>query len=159
MGELGEASQGRGFNGVIVEDTNEAESRDMYQTSDMRMVNLENDEGHSSLSKMSKEKTSGSYKQASRLTIFSEFETIEIAIQIIDLLSILHNKNIVHTNLNPNNIFLVDGQINKMCFLNLYHCSWQTQELMNNSNIGMEFEDNISLFDTRTRNKMYISPE
>ena len=26
-------------------------------------------------------------------------------------------------------------------------------------NLGKEYEDNISLFDTRTRNKNYISPE
>ena len=47
-----------------------------------------------------------------------------------------------------------------MCFTNLYHCSWQTQETLANINIGEEeFEDNISLFDTRTRNREYISPE
>ena len=59
-----------------------------------------------------------------RKTLFTEFETIEIAIQIINLLEVLHQKNIIHTNLNPENIFLVDNQITKMCFTNLYHCSW-----------------------------------
>lgn len=92
-------------------------------------------------------------------TVFTEFETIRIAIQIIDLLEVLHSKKIVHTNLNPSNIYLLDGDINKMCFLNLYHCSWQTQETLQNFHIDEEFEDNISLFDTRTRDKDFISPE
>ena len=48
---------------------------------------------------------------ARKLTFFTEYEAIEIAIQIIDLLEILHSKNIVHTNLNPENIFLRDGDV------------------------------------------------
>jgi len=60
------------------------------------------------------------------MTVFTEFETIEIAINIIDLLEVLHEKDIIHTNLNPENIFLVEKDINRMCFLNLYHCSWNT---------------------------------
>ena len=84
---------------------------------------------------------------------------IEIAIQIIDLLEILHLKNIVHTNLNPENIFLRDGDVKQLCFLNLYHCSWQLQDILKNINVGADYEDNISLFDTRTRNREYISPE
>lgn len=94
-----------------------------------------------------------------RRTLFTEFETIEIAIQIIDLLDVLHSKQIIHTNLNPNNIFLVEGKITQMCFLSLYHCSWQTAETLKNSHIGEDFEDNISQFDTRTRQKSYVSPE
>ena len=46
-----------------------------------------------------------------------------------------------------------------MCFQNLYHCSWKTKELLKNPNLGPKCEDNISLYDTRTRNRSYISPE
>ena len=92
-------------------------------------------------------------------TIFTEYETIEIALNIIHLVDLLHNSNVVHTNLNPEDIFLRDGDINKLCFHNLYHCSWQTGELLANNNIEAELEDGISLFDTRTRNKDFISPE
>ena len=55
-------------------------------------------------------------------TLFSELETIEIALQIVNLINILHQENLVHTNLNPLNIFLQQKDINKMSFLNLYHC-------------------------------------
>ena len=63
---------------------------------------------------------------SSQRTLFSEFETIDIAIKIIDLLEILHSNNIIHTNLNPENIFLLHGMSTKMCFLTLYHCSWKS---------------------------------
>ena len=96
---------------------------------------------------------------SSQRTLFSEFEAIDIVIKIIDLLEILHSNNIIHTNLNPSNIFLRDGDVKQLCFLNLYHCSWQLQEILKNINVGAEYEDNISLFDTRTRNRQYISPE
>jgi hypothetical protein len=41
----------------------------------------------------------------------------------------------------------------------LYHCSWKTQEILSNTNLGPLCEDNLSIYDARTRNKNYISPE
>lgn len=49
-------------------------------------------------------------------TLFTEYQTIKIAINIIDLLDVLHCRNIVHSNLNPTNVFLREGDIEKMCF-------------------------------------------
>lgn len=46
-----------------------------------------------------------------------------------------------------------------MCFLNLYHCSWQPKEILGHMKLGPEYEDDISLYDIRTRNINYISPE
>ena len=98
-------------------------------------------------------------RNSSKRTLFPEFDAIDIAIKIIDLLSILHDKNIIHTDLNPANIFLKNADTAKMQFQNLYHCSWKPTEIMSQMNLGAEYEDNISLYDTRTRNKHYISPE
>lgn len=79
---------------------------------------------------------------------------------IIDLVALLHQHNIVHTNLAPENIFLKSGNINDMCFLNLYHASWKSKEILKNTGFqGPEYEDNLSLFDIRTRNKHYVSSE
>lgn len=39
--------------------------------------------------------------QGSQKTLFPEFEAIELAIKIIDLLEMLHSLDIVHTNLAP----------------------------------------------------------
>lgn len=72
-------------------------------------------------------------QESSHRTLFSEFETIEIAVKIIDLLSILHLNNIVHTNLAPENIFLRDASINSMCFLHLYHASWKAKDILKNT--------------------------
>ena len=91
--------------------------------------------------------------------MFTEYQTIKIAISIIDLLDVLHCKKIVHTNLNPANIFLLNGDLDQMAFTSLFHCSWQTKEILKNYFISEEFEDNISLFDIRTRDKKFISPE
>ena len=96
---------------------------------------------------------------SSQRTLFSEYETIDIAIKIIDLLEILHSNNIIHTNLNPENIFLLQGNSSKMCFQTLYHCSWKTQEILRNLNLGPDCEDNLSIYDIRTRNRNYVSPE
>lgn len=91
-------------------------------------------------------------------TLFTEVEVIDIGLQIVNLLEILHEENLIHTNLNPENIFLVDGRIDRMCFVDLYHCSWNTKKTLNNPYVG-NFEDNITIFDTRTRDRDYISPE
>ena len=92
-------------------------------------------------------------------TVLTEYQVIDIAISIIDLLEVLHSNKIVHSNLSPNSIFLANRNIEDMRFLGLYHCSWQTSVTLNNENIHQEYEDNISIFDTRTRDTDYISPE
>ena len=50
-------------------------------------------------------------------------ESIDICLKIIDLLELIHQKNMVHTNLCPSEIFLRDKKINQMQFANLYHCA------------------------------------
>ena len=47
-----------------------------------------------------------------------------------------------------------------MCFQNLYHVSWKAKDILKNTGLqGPEYEDNLSLYDTRTRNGNYISSE
>ena len=46
-----------------------------------------------------------------------------------------------------------------MCFLNLYNCSAKLKDLLNNNFLGQDYSDNITLYDLRTRNRNYISPE
>ena len=42
----------------------------------------------------------------------------------------LHEKQLVHTNLCPREIFLKEGEIDKMCFLNLYHANWNLKQVL-----------------------------
>lgn len=48
---------------------------------------------------------------SSQRTLFTEYEAIEIAIKIIDLLRMLHSQDIIHTNLSPENIFVKLPQV------------------------------------------------
>jgi len=87
----------------------------------------------------------------------SEVEAIDITLKLIDLISGLHSQNIIHTNFNPNEIHLREKNINSLFFPNLYHCSWET---LNTIGIFLpEDGDNLSVFDYRTRNRSYLSPE
>lgn len=104
-------------------------------------------------------KTVFSNQNSSKRTLFSEYEAIDIVIKIINLLSLLHELNIVHTNLNPSSIFMKGGNTSSIHFLDLYHCSWKPKEILPHLKLGAEFEDNFSLYDIRTRNFNYVSPE
>jgi hypothetical protein len=91
----------------------------------------------------------------SQKTLFTEFEVIGITLKIINLVEELHSRGIVHTNLAPESIFMLDGDIDQMCFLNLYHASWNPKQLLKGSPMetGISgLEDNPSLYDCRTRN-------
>ena len=46
-----------------------------------------------------------------------------------------------------------------MCFQNLHHCSWDSAEVLKIDDLGLDYEDNLSLYDIRTRNKHFVSPE
>jgi serine/threonine protein kinase len=86
----------------------------------------------------------------SKYTYLSEVEAIDIILKVINLLELLHSKNIIHSNFNPNEIFLREKSVDKMCFLNLYSCSWDT---LNAIGIFLPNEgDNLSIYDVRTRN-------
>ena len=91
-------------------------------------------------------------------TFFTEVESIDISLKIIDLLELIHTQNVVHTNLSPNEIFLKDKKINQMQFSNLYHCTAKGQETIGFMYVDDQSSD-LSKFDTRTRSEQYISPE
>lgn len=94
-----------------------------------------------------------------KCTLFTEYETISIALEIVRLIELLHEKDIVHTNLNPDSILLREGDYRQMCYRDLYHCMWNTKQLLSKFEIHSSLEDNVSLFDTRTRDREYLSPE
>ena len=52
----------------------------------------------------------------SQPTFFTEVESIDICLKIIDLLELIHSQNVVHTNLCPHQIFLRDKKLNQMQF-------------------------------------------
>jgi hypothetical protein len=69
----------------------------------------------------------------------------------------LHDNQLIHTNLCPLEIFLKDGSINQMCFLNLYHTCWNHKQVLK---IELpNIQETTIKYDMRTRNTEYISPE
>lgn len=62
----------------------------------------------------------------SKRTFISEVEAIDIILKIIDLVQVLHRRDIIHTNFNPNEIFLKNSDIDGMCFMSLFSCHWNT---------------------------------
>lgn len=78
-------------------------------------------------------------------------------LKIVELLELLHQNNMSHSNLSPAEIFLKDKKLTQMQFLNLFHCVPEAFQ-----DVGFKHIDkglNISYFDTRLRNLSYISPE
>lgn len=69
-------------------------------------------------------KDTKSKKEKSEATVFSEVAAIDLILKVINLTQILHENSLIHTNLCPLEIFLKEGSIDQMCFLNLYHTSW-----------------------------------
>ena len=78
-------------------------------------------------------------------------------LKVIALTEVLHSKQVVHTNLNPQEIFLRNNDINQMCFPNLYHASWDTIEVFKKNLLNVK--ETLTKIDIRTRNGSYLSPE
>ncbi len=65
------------------------------------------------------------HSNESRHTVFSELEAIEVILKVVELVEeTLHSKEIVHSNLCPEEIFLRGRSVNSMCFIGLYNCVW-----------------------------------
>jgi serine/threonine protein kinase len=99
----------------------------------------------------------GAAFESSKPTFFTEVEAIDLLLKIVELLELLHSRNMVHTNLSPSEIFLKEKKYTQMQYLNLFHCIPQAYQ-----DIGFKHIDSaisISAFDTRLRNMEYISPE
>ena len=57
------------------------------------------------------------YLSLSKRTVFTELEAIDMILKIVDLVDeTLHSKDIVHTNLNPQEIFLRNRSVEDLSF-------------------------------------------
>ena len=57
------------------------------------------------------------YLFQSKKTLFSEIEAINLLLRVVDLVNdTLHSKDIVHTNLNPSELFLRHRSVDDLCF-------------------------------------------
>lgn len=104
----------------------------------------------------------------SKRTFFSELEAIDLILKIVDLVDeTLHSRDIVHTNLNPQEIFLRRRSLEDLCFQRLYFCHWDAQKTLGFKALHTSASDkviphekeNMSVYNVKVRNKDYISPE
>jgi len=85
-------------------------------------------------------------------------QAIDLTLKLVDLLGLLHSRNVVHTNLCPKDIFLKDKKLSQMQFLNLFHSAKDAEGDIGFKYIKQEIIG-ISKFDIRARCLNYISPE
>jgi len=91
-----------------------------------------------------------------------------MTLRIVDLVNeTLHAREIVHTNLNPQEIFLRGRSVEDLCFQNLFFCQWDAKKLLPfralqtsaSEKVLPNEHENLSCFNTKIRNKEYIAPE
>lgn len=94
--------------------------------------------------------------QPSKHTFFTEVEGIDVCLKILNLLELVHEKDLIYSNLCPEEIFLKNKSLGSLCFTSLYHCIGDAL-----SSLGIEMPDQLTTcdYDARTRNQDYISPE
>ncbi|CAG9319478.1 unnamed protein product [Blepharisma stoltei] len=104
-----------------------------------------------------REKTKKSEKKTC-LFCMSELETIDLGLELLDKLEVLHNIHVVHSNINPSSIYLVDQNIHNLAFLDLELAIWDTLEIL-----GVESPYFQQLpedkYDITFRDENFLSPE
>jgi hypothetical protein len=111
--------------GIIFRQVHElsGETLDSYFARKMSKAQLSVEESRSYLDESLGNKSSRLQRSAPSLpTFFTEVEAIDVTLQIVNLLELLHSKDLVYSNLCPEDILLVDCDLHKMCLPSLFHC-------------------------------------
>ena len=137
-------------------------SRNARELSDEDTINEEEKEiedesiSQSEMQKKSFEDEPTIFKR--KKTEMSEDDSIEVILKVIELLEKLHSRGIIHTNLNPCEIFFkIPDDLDSLCFNSLYYCSWDPNKLLKKRIPNTD--DNPSIYDLTLRRKEYLSPE
>ena len=88
----------------------------------------------------------------------NEQETISLGLKLLSELDILHNLNVVHSNINPSSVYLVDQNNHKFDFLDLELAIWNPKEILGSDNPYFQQLEGDK-YDTTFRDEDYLSPE
>jgi hypothetical protein len=67
----------------------------------------------------------------SKRTLFSEVEAIDVILKVVDLVEeCLHSRDVVHSSLCPDEIFLKGRSLDSLCFVGLYNCLWDSNKVL-----------------------------
>jgi hypothetical protein len=103
----------------------------------------------------------------SKRTLFSEVEAIDVILKVVDLVEeCLHSREVVHSSLCPDEIFLKGRSLENLCFVGLYNCLWDSNKVlgmksgvMGTGSVLPHDKENLSRYNLRVRNCDYVSPE
>lgn len=94
-----------------------------------------------------------------KLPFLTELQIINVALYLVDLLEPLHDLNIAHTNICPESIYLIEGEMDNLSLQDLYHAVWSSQEHIACDAIPSYLQQTVASFDNSTRHPQYVSPE
>lgn len=94
-----------------------------------------------------------------KLPFLSELQIINTALYLVDLLEPLHELNIAHTNICPETVYLMEGEIENLAFQDLYHAVWDSKSHLQCDTVPSYLKQTAATFDNSTRHPQFVSPE
>lgn len=93
-----------------------------------------------------------------QLFCMTELEAIDLGLELLQKLETLHNISVVHSNINPSSVYLVDQNVNDLAFLDLELAIWDPIEILGSESPYFQQlpEDK---YDTTFRDEEFLSPE
>ncbi len=83
---------------------------------------------------------------------------LDLGLLMLDQLETLHAINVLHSNINPTSVYLLDEDINKPRFLDLELAIWEPLDLMGVDNVYFS-QCPEDLYDDTYRNDDFMAPE
>lgn len=92
------------------------------------------------------------------LVCMNEEEAINLGLRLLDQLEILHNMQVLHSNIHPTSVYLLEKDIKKPVFLDLELAIWDPMEILNSSSRYFQQLPGDK-YDTTFRDEKYLPPE
>jgi serine/threonine protein kinase len=92
------------------------------------------------------------------LVCMNEEQAIELGMHLLDQLEILHNMDVLHSNINPTSVYLLEQDITKPAFLDLELAIWDPMQILNSSSRYFQQLPGDK-YDTTFRDEKYLPPE
>ena len=102
--------------------------------------------------------TKNSDEPRRKIVCMNEIETISLGLKLLDELEVLHSINVLHSNINPSSVYLIEQDINRLRFLDLELAIWDPIEILGSE--SAYFQQLVGdKYDTTFRDINYLSPE
>ena len=88
----------------------------------------------------------------------SELETIGLGLRLLEGLMVLHKLKVMHSNINPSSIYLLERDIQKLAFLDLELAIWDPVTILGSDNPYFQQLEGDK-YDTTFRDEEFLAPE